>query len=110
MADEQMTAGRPGPQSDSNRILAALGYPIWIVALVMVLTEPGKTDPFVKYHGWQALFYGIAVFIIGLVPFIGWIASFVLWVVSIYFAIQAYNGKYFEVPVIYGLAKKQMED
>lgn len=108
MADEGMGA-RPGPESDSNKILAALGYVFWLIALIMVLTDPGKKDPFVRYHAWQALFFGIALIIIGLVPFIGWLAAFVLWIVGVYFAIQTYSGKYFEVPVIYGLAKKYME-
>lgn len=110
MAKEQATeGGRPPAQSDTNKLLAALGYPFWVIALIMVLTDTGKKDPYVRYHAWQALFYGIALFVIGLVPIIGWLAVFVLWIVAVFFAVQAYGGKYFEIPVIYGLAKKYME-
>ena len=105
--EARQSQARPPAQSDTNKILAALGYPIWIIALIMILTEPGKKDPFVKYHAWQALFLNIAAFIIGMVTF--GIGSLIIWLISIYYAIQAYNGNYFEVPVIYGLAKKYME-
>ncbi len=111
MADEEM-AGKPAPQSDSNKVLAALGYPFGIIALVMILTEPGQKDPFVKYHAWQALFLNIAYvlgWIVFWIPVIGWAAGVALWIYMIYCAVQAYNGKYFQVPVIYGLAKKYME-
>lgn len=114
MADETTptppsAGGRPAPLSDQNKLLAAIGYPIWIVALIMALTDTSKQDPFVKFHAWQALFLGIAGFVIAIVPFIGWLAWMVIFVMQIYYAIQAYGGKYFEVPVIYGLAKKQIE-
>lgn len=111
MADEEMGA-RPAPQSDTNKLLAALGYPIWIIALIMALTDPGKNDPFVRYHSWQAIFLGVAYllgFIVFWIPIIGWLLWLVVFVYIIYCAVQAYQGKYFEVPVIYGLAKKYME-
>jgi len=43
----------------SNRLLAALAYPIWIIALVIILTDM-KKDAFMRRHGWTALFWGIA--------------------------------------------------
>ncbi|MDR7603045.1 MAG: hypothetical protein QN172_11430, partial [Armatimonadota bacterium] len=68
-------------EAPESRLLAALGYPIWIIALVVVLTEM-KKDPFLRYHGWQALFWGIAWFVLwvglnvatalfGLIPLLG---------------------------------------
>lgn len=46
-------------ESNENRILAALGYPIWIVALVVMLTDM-KKNPFMRLHAVQALGYTIA--------------------------------------------------
>lgn len=112
MAEEQAAtaAARPPAQSDTNKLLAALGYPVTLIALIMVLTDPGKKDDFVKYHAWQALFFGIAMWIGWVIPIIGWfLLGPVLWIISIYFAVQTYQGKYFEVPVIYNLAKKYIE-
>ena len=103
----EQQAGRPGPLNDTNKLLAALSYPIWIVALVMVLTNTSKEDPFVKYHAWQGLFLAIAMMLVSMVTF--GIGGLIIWLLAIYYAVQAYNGEYFEVPVIYGLAKNQME-
>ncbi len=109
-----------------NRLLAALGYPIWIIALVVVLTEM-KKDPFMRYHGWQALFWGIAWFVlwVGLtivntflsfVPILGVIFGFltgsiffVVWlVVSLVYAVRAYRGERFEIPVVTDFARTYM--
>ena len=111
MADKKADV-HPEPQSDTNKLLAALGYPFFIIAIIMILTDPGKKDPFVKYHAWQAIFVGIA-YMIGIViywiPFIGWLVWMAAFIYIIYLAVQAYQGKYFKVPVIYGMAKKYME-
>jgi uncharacterized membrane protein len=103
----EQTAGRPAPQSDTNKMLAALCYILGWLAIIIAMIEPGKTDPFVKFHAWQAFYLGIAAIVVSFITFgVGWIIIFIL---QIYYAIQAYNGNYFEVPVIYGLAKNQME-
>ena len=104
----------------SNRLLAALAYPIWIIALIIVLTEM-KKDPFMRNHGWTALFWAIAWLIIwvGLqilvqIPFLGWLLFLftapIFWlawlILSIYYAAQAYNGKQFTIPLVSDWAKK----
>ncbi len=108
--------------SPENRLLAALSYPIWIVALAVVLTDI-KKDPFMRYHGWQALFWGLAWFVlwVGLtvlaaVPFFGLVfgvlAGPVLalaWLVlSVWYAVRAYQGQRFEIPVVTDLARRYM--
>ena len=105
---------------DQNRLLAALSYPIWIIALVIILTDM-KKDAFMRHHGWTALFWGIAWFILwvglmilGNIPFLGWILFIVtgplLWIawliLSIVFALQAYNGKEVSIPIVSDYAKK----
>ncbi|MGH2670912.1 MAG: DUF4870 domain-containing protein [bacterium] len=106
-------------QADSNRLLAALSYPIWIIALVIVLTEM-KKDAFMRHHGWTALFWGIAwvalwvaISILAAIPFIGLGLAILFpflglaWLIlSIYYAVQAYNGKTFSIPVVSDFAKK----
>lgn len=108
-----------------NRLLAALGYPVWVVALVVVVTDLRK-DPFLRYHGWQALF-GIAWFVlwVGLtvagavlsfVPFVGFLFSFLTgtlmflaWaILSVVYAVRAYQGQRFEIPVVAGLCRRYM--
>jgi uncharacterized membrane protein len=111
---------QPASSDQSNRLLAALGYPIWIIALIIVLTDM-KKDPFMRNHGWTALFWGIAWLIIRValgilvsIPFLGWLlfilSAPIFWLVwlalSIYYAAQAYNGKTFTIPVVSDWAKK----
>ena len=103
-----------------NRLLAALAYPIWIIGLIIVLTDM-KKDPFMRLHGWTALFWAIAWVIIYValailanVPFLGWLAALVfgpiLWlawlVLSVYYAYQTHQGKSFTIPVVSDWAKK----
>ena len=53
-----MAKSGPAPLNDTNKLLAALSYPIWIIALIMILTDASKNDKFVRYHGWQGLWIG----------------------------------------------------
>jgi len=119
--------GRPAPASDTSKLLAALGYPIWIVALIAILIDPYKNEKFVKFHGIQALGFAVTIvvawvvvvilnIILAFIPYVGWIIamllSWVLWigviVVAIMWAVKAYNGQYAEMPVVYGIVKKMI--
>jgi uncharacterized membrane protein len=111
---------QPTQPDQTNRLLAALAYPIWIIALIIVVTDM-KKDPFMKNHGWTALFWAIgwlviwvALSIVGHIPFLGWLLFLatgpILWllwlILSIYYAMQAYNGKEFTIPFVSDFAKK----
>jgi uncharacterized membrane protein len=111
---------QPTQPEQTNRLLAALGYPIWIIALIIVVTDM-KKDPFMKKHGWTALFWAIAwlviwiaLSILGHIPFLGWLLFLltgpILWLIwlilSIYYAVQAYNGRDFTIPIVSDFAKK----
>jgi uncharacterized membrane protein len=105
---------------DTEKILAALGYPIWIVSLILVLIAKPE-NKFGKFHGLQGLFWNIFAWIVMVVvsivliplhyiPYAGWIfsgISYIIYiaflVISIIFAVKAYQGKVFKIPVIYGI-------
>ena len=101
------------PPSNENRILAALGYPIWVIALVVLLTDM-KENRFMRVHAIQALGYTGAwvVVFIGLsiltaLPFLGvafvflWPLLYLAWfVIAVFYAYQAYQGKMFTIPVV----------
>jgi uncharacterized membrane protein len=118
-------AAAPPPAAQSgNLVLAALGYPIWIIALVVALTE--KNDREIKFHGWNGLFWGIgyivvivALGIVGAmlhdVPGVGGLFRLLMRVVplaflvlSIIFAVNCYNRKPVNIPVISDMARKQV--
>jgi len=107
-------------KGNGNRLLAALGYPIWIIALIIVVTDM-KKDPFLRLHGWTALFWGIAWFVLWValqilvrIPFLGWLIFLftapIFWlawlILSIYYAVQAYNGRAFTIPFVSMYAKR----
>lgn len=103
------------PPSDdgAGKILAGLGYIIGVVALVAILIEPYKNDRFVRHHAIQALGLwvgGIALSIVSAVPIIGWIVGalggIALFVLAVMGAIKAFQGEYYEVPVVYGIVKQ----
>jgi uncharacterized membrane protein len=105
------------PVSNENRLLAALGYPFGIIAIIVLVTDM-KNNRFMKYHAVQALFFYLAVFVVlvgtgillailgsisagflflgVLYPLVG-LAWFVL---TLYAAVQAYNGKMYSIPVV----------
>ncbi len=126
----QQTSPAPAEVDDNSKVLAALSYPIWIVAIVSIAMA--KDNKYLKYHGFQGLFWGIGVFVlyIGLIivstaltviPFIGlmmWFLTLLLYpligigalVASILFAVKAYQGEKFQIPVIYNITKSIVKD
>jgi uncharacterized membrane protein len=105
--------GRPGPESDTSKILAILGYLTGIVGIIAILIEPYKNEKWLRLHAIQAiglLVAGIAAQIILAIPFIGWIAGPLLSLAVLVFAIlgivKAWQGEYYEMPVVYDLVKQ----
>ncbi len=96
---------------DSNdKLWAALSYPIGIIAVVILLVESMKERPFQKYHAVQALAVNVILVILSIV--LGWTVvlacvPMLLWLVTLYWAYQAYQGEYFEIPGLTPFLKGQ---
>jgi uncharacterized membrane protein len=98
--------------SENDRLMAALSYPIPILAIVILLVEEMKTRPFQKYHAVQALAANAvlwtAIILLGCILgtlsfFVGAVCgtlALLLWFITLYWAYQAYQGLYFEIPVL----------
>ena len=70
-----------------------------------LLLDPYKDEPFVRFHSIQALaLWGLAI-VLGWIPVLGWILAIVVAVFAIIAAINAFQGKYYEVPVLGGMLK-----
>jgi uncharacterized membrane protein len=98
-----MTQQSASDITSDDKLWAALGYPIFIIALVMLLMEDKKKRPFIKFHAVQALAINVVVWIVAVilgVTVILAICAPVLWLLLIWPAILAYQGKYFDIPVI----------
>ena len=101
--------------TSDDKLWAALGYPIFIIAVIMLFMEDKKKRPFIKFHAVQALALNVVVVIgiivinilatilgaltFGIGALVGCITP-ILWLLLIWPAVLAYQGKYFEVPVV----------
>lgn len=116
---QEMGPAPGGGITDQDKLMAALSYPIPIVAIIILLVEDMKNRPFQKFHAVQALAANVALWVIIVVLacvlgaitfFIGGLcgmASLLLWFVTLYWAYLAYQGQYFNVPVITDFIKGQ---
>ena len=89
--------------TSDDKLWAALGYPIFIIALIMLFVEGKKDRPFIKFHAVQALALNLVLWVIIIIASVTVILAIcdpVLWLLMLWPAILAYQGKYFEVPVV----------
>jgi uncharacterized membrane protein len=98
--------------TSDDKLWAALGYPIPIIALIVLFMEDKKNRPFIKFHAIQSLalwvVYIVVSIVLGLVTFgFGAICVPLLWLAFLYCAYLAYQGKMFEVPVVTNFLKNQ---
>lgn len=108
------TGGRPTAASDTSKLLAALGYPLWLpVAIIALLIDPYKDEPFTRFHAMQGLALGLAAsllsVILGMTVILAILSvplGIAVLVYQIVLAIKAYNGEYFEVPIISGFVHR----
>jgi uncharacterized membrane protein len=102
----------PAPDNDINendRLMAALSYPIPIVAIVILLSETNKVRPFQKFHAVQSLAYWVPLGIIGIVlsTVTCGLSFIIVWLVSFWPAYKAYQGEYMELPVLTDFIRNQ---
>ncbi len=89
--------------TSDDKLWAALGYPIFIIALIMLFVEGKKDRPFIRFHAVQALALNIVLWVVIIILSVTVVLAIcdpILWLVMIWPAILAYQGKYFEVPVL----------
>lgn len=99
--------------TDNDKLMAALCYPIGVImSIIILVSEPMKERPFQKFHAVQALAFWVVVIVIATVLAIvtlgiGALCFPIVWLVSLWPAYKAYQGEYFEMPVITDFIKKQ---
>ena len=81
-----------------------------LVPVIILLMEDKKNRPFIRAHNAQALVLGIISLVIAVA--LGWTVvlacvPLLIFIYCIYLGIQAYNGKYVEVPMITNWVKGQ---
>jgi uncharacterized membrane protein len=104
-----------GPSSNA-KMIALLGWIFAPLGIIAIFLDDFKNDKFVRAHVIQAAALVVilwivdailgATIILALLAPLVWLAVFIYQIVM---AIQAYNGKSVEVPVIYGFVKSFIE-
>lgn len=116
---EENTVPPAGDVTDNDKLMAALSYPIPLVAIIILLAEDMKNRPFQRFHAVQALAANVALWVIisvlGCILFvvtifiggICGIGALFLWLITLYWAYEAYQGQYFEIPWITEFLRSQ---
>ena len=91
--------------TSDDKLWAALGYPIALIAIIVLFMEEKKNRPFIKYHAVQSIAINVVFFIVATILTtvtlgFGGLCVPVLWLVFFYWAYQAYQGQMFEIPLI----------
>jgi uncharacterized membrane protein len=105
--------GKSSTGLDEN-IAGLLTYVFGIVTGIIFLVIE-KESKFVRFHAFQSILVFAAFIILnmvlGFIPFIGWLVgllispvAFVLWLILMY---QAYQGKWFKIPIIGNISEEQ---
>ena len=96
--------------TSDDKLWAAVGYPIGLIALIMLFMEDKKERPFIKFHAVQSLAVNVAFVLISIIlgfTVVGALCVPLLWLVFFYWAYKAYQGEMFEIPFITNFIKNQ---
>ncbi|MDQ6781672.1 MAG: hypothetical protein M3Z37_11040 [Candidatus Eremiobacteraeota bacterium] len=108
--------------SDDDRVLSALAYPLWPVALLLLALR-SRLSPFVRYHAIQALLVnaiGVGAYFVysgaANLPVVGWQSAVVLpfllpawFIINLYLGIRAYGGHITRVPLAADYAQRHSQ-
>ncbi len=101
------------PQEENDKILAAVSYIIAPIMSIIILVTDMKNKPFLKYHAYQSLGFGVALIILYTIlgiTVVGLCVAPVLLVAQFYFAYQAYSKGIFAIPLLTDLTAKVFSD
>ena len=90
--------------TSDDKLWAALGYLIPLIALVVLFMEDKKARPYIKFNAVQSLVVSVVLSIISTVT-CGFGA--VLFLVMLWWAYQAYMGQNINIPMISDFIRKQ---
>jgi uncharacterized membrane protein len=96
--------------TSDDKLWAALGYPIALIAIIMLFMEDKKARPFIKYHAVQSIAANVVLFVVAsilAITVVGAVCAPVLWLVFLYWAYLAYQGQMFQIPVVTNFIKNQ---
>jgi uncharacterized membrane protein len=106
-----MTTPSDASITSDDKLWSLLAYIFTpIIPIIVMLMEDKKNRPFIRAHNAQALVVGVVNVILGVA--LGWTlilscVPLIVWFVCIYWGVQAYGGKYVQIPVVTDFCKNQ---
>ncbi len=100
-SDVKSEIGKIPPTTDQN-LMAALSY-VWLLSIVMLVVK--KNDEFVQFHAKQGIILLIAS-IFWFIPIIGQLVAILAFAGMVVGFIQAWQGKRYQLPLVYGWSQK----
>jgi uncharacterized membrane protein len=101
----------PADVTSDDKLWGLLAYVIPVIGPgIILLMEDKKNRPFLKAHAMQALIWGLVYTVIGGISsafLVGLCILPLCWIISIYWGVQAYQGKYVTIPLLTDFVKKQ---
>jgi uncharacterized membrane protein len=102
----------------SDNAAGAIAYLTIIPAIIFLLLEPYNRRPFVRFHSFQSIAFGVVALVVhlilGVIPIIGWIAGIfvsiaflIIWLVTLF---KASQGVWFKLPLIGDFAEQQSKN
>jgi uncharacterized membrane protein len=98
--------------TSDDKLWAALGYPIPLVALIVLFMEDKKSRPYIKFHAVQSLaanvvFYVVITILSVVTLGFGGLCAPLIWLVFLYWAYQAYQGQDIKIPFVTDFIRNQ---
>jgi uncharacterized membrane protein len=97
--------------TSDDKLWALLAYIFTpLIPIIIMVMEDKKNRPFIRAHNAQALVVGLVNLVIGIL--LGWTVVLacvpaLIWFACIYWGIQAYGGKFVEIPLVSNFVKGQ---
>ncbi len=97
--------------NSNDKLLAALTYPIPLIGGVILISDSMKNNPYLRVHAVQSLVMGVSLWVVSTILIsaagIGCLLGLATLALTIYYAIQVYNGKEFTIPFVTDFCKNQ---
>lgn len=112
MAEDMTPEPEMSDITPDDRLWAAIGYPIPILAILVLLMEEKKQRRFLKFHAVQSLIFNVAIWVV-IVVFstvtlgFGGLCAPLIWLAVLWPAYDSYKGNYTEIPVVSNFIRNQ---
>jgi uncharacterized membrane protein len=103
-SEELMSQAPMSDLTSDDKLWAALGYVIPIIAIVVLFMEDKKSRPYIKFNAVQSL---VATVILSILSTVTCGFGAVLFLIMLWWAYQAYMGQDVRIPMISDFIRNQ---